>query len=312
MKKKRFSWSLPAIAIIILIYILTLFNWQAILPKMELASATEEKAYVKPQNLQQLQQADPSEVAKESKFDGRNYGIEMPVKDQNGYKICWAYATAHTVEASLLRSGLVSLRDKNSLDLEPRNIANNTFNHQPDPLGNNWQSKVENMDWNKGGWPHAVPQVFSQWRGLINSVWGSTNYLGYEKNLYQLNKAIYLPNDDRMAIKQAIVQYGAIAMAFPGGYNIKYFHEQNRNPHMGHAGSIIGWDDTIPKEQFQPHQPKTNGAWIVKDSYGTSPAEKGYFYMSYETVMSNMVAYDFVVQKRKELWRGQNTILSPC
>ena len=208
MKKKRFSWSLPAIAIIVLIYILTLFNWQAILPKVKLASATEEKAYVKPQNLQQLQQADPAEVAKESKFDGRNFGIETEVKDQATTNLCWAYATAHTVEASLLRSGLVSLRDKNNLDINPKNIANNTFNMIPDPLGNNWESKVENIDWNRAGKATTTPQIFSQWRGLINSVWGSTDYLGYEQNLFQLDKAIYLPSKDLSAIKQAIVQYG--------------------------------------------------------------------------------------------------------
>ena len=295
MKNKRVSWSLPAIAIIVLVYILTLFNWQAILPKVELASAKEEKTYVKPTTLAELQKADPAEVAKQSSFDGRFFGIETEVKDQGQSNLCWAYATAHTVEASLLRSGLVPLRDKKNLDINANNIANNTFNMIPDPLGNNWESHVEDLYWNQAGQTWNPVHIFSQWRGLINNVLGSTNYLGFEKNLYQLDKAIYLPNDDRMAIKQAIVQYGAVSTSLPvpSSYT-KYYHEDNAHLVQNHVCSIIGWDDNISAGSFTPHQPKSDGAWIVKNSWGPNKHENGYFYMSYETDIAKLVAFDFL------------------
>ena len=51
-------------------------------------------------------------------------------------------------------------------------------------------------------------------------------------------------------------------------YNWAHYTWQKSDPN--HAVTIIGWDDTYPKENFiEGHQPPADGAWLVKNSWGS-------------------------------------------
>ena len=85
--------------------------------------------------------------------------------------------------------------------------------------------------------------------------------------------------------KQALYQYGALMfsygadMSMPGENGIsEYFNYINWSQYdnsdsisMNHMVSVVGWNDNYPKENFgsdENSQPETDGAWLVKNSWG--------------------------------------------
>ena len=89
------------------------------------------------------------------------------------------------------------------------------------------------------------------------------------------------------AYKEAIYKYGGIYTIIYADYNNKYkynnqkaafYDTQVSNPN--HAVTIVGWDDNYSKYNFAT-TPAGNGAWIVKNSYGTNWGDNGYYYISY-------------------------------
>lgn len=98
------------------------------------------------------------------------------------------------------------------------------------------------------------------------------------------------------AVKNWIMENGAISVGFCADYSSpddlesgvtsEYYnweHSAQYNPDStsaNHAVTIVGWDDSYPKENFSI-TPPGDGAWIVKNSWSDVWGENGYFYLSY-------------------------------
>ncbi len=115
---------------------------------------------------------------------------------------------------------------------------------------------------------------------------------------YHVQEVLFLPprrdaldNDD---IKKAIMEHGAVYSEFQYDSNyIKYEKDKKiaRNYYLadkdshnarGHALAIVGWDDNYSRNKFKvDYRPEGNGAFICKNSWGTSNGEDGYIYISY-------------------------------
>ena len=67
------------------------------------------------------------------------------------------------------------------------------------------------------------------------------------------------------------------------------YDEQTTN----HAVTVVGWDDDYPAQNF-PTAPEGNGAWIVRNSWGSDFGEDGYFYISYydQSLSGSAVAFE--------------------
>lgn len=96
-------------------------------------------------------------------------------------------------------------------------------------------------------------------------------------------------------LKQTIINNGVIDVSYyadqskPGeAGDGTYITKDNKSHYTykfeypNHEVSIVGWDDDYKKENFiEGHQPEGDGAWIVKNSWGSDWGDNGYFYLSY-------------------------------
>lgn len=75
-------------------------------------------------------------------------------------------------------------------------------------------------------------------------------------------------------------------------------YTDNELASVNHAVVIVGWDDDYSAQNFvEGKQPPADGAWIVRNSWGESYGNDGYFYLSYyDKTISAPETYDFVTR----------------
>ncbi|MGN0696014.1 MAG: C1 family peptidase [Oscillospiraceae bacterium] len=98
------------------------------------------------------------------------------------------------------------------------------------------------------------------------------------------NSNIYKVNDIITEMKMMITEHGAIAASYyaSADSDTNYYDATGSIPN--HQIIIVGWDDNYSRNNFSNvngSAPSEDGAWIVKNSWGTDFGEDGYFYMSY-------------------------------
>ncbi|MCI9413028.1 MAG: hypothetical protein HFJ31_00710, partial [Clostridia bacterium] len=117
--------------------------------------------------------------------------------------------------------------------------------------------------------------------------------------IYKDNEGNTLTNSDvediRGQIKTHITNYGGVS-ANTNSSQTQYFNTDspilatsyycnNNDVVQDHLVTIIGWDDTYSKDNFNSFcKPSKDGAWLVLNSYGKG-FNQGYYYISYEDVM---------------------------
>ena len=87
-------------------------------------------------------------------------------------------------------------------------------------------------------------------------------------------------------VKKYITNYGGLIAGcniddqwyqYKGG-----IYRSKQSTGLGHKVVIIGWDDNYSKDNFVYEKPQNDGAWLVLNSWGSSWANKGTAWVSYE------------------------------
>jgi C1A family cysteine protease len=207
-----------------------------------------------------------------SSYDLRLTGKVSPVENQGQCGDCWAFATMGSLESNLLPDEVCSFSENNLKDT-------NGFD----------------FGWNNGGNRDMAAAYLARWSGPVNTSADPYNPASgvSPANLApsrHVQEVLYLPDranaNDNTAIKQAIMNYGAVftyfdmdqTLLYQSGSDTTYYNPSGSA--INHAVDIIGWDDNYDKSHFKT-PPPGNGAFICRNSWGASWGEKGYFHVSY-------------------------------
>ena len=209
----------------------------------------------------------PSNILREtvtypSSYDLRTQGKVTSVKDQGQCGSCWTFATMGSIESRWLVNGY------GTYNLSENNLKE-CHGFIPDGCsGGNEYMATAYLSRGSGPIPESADPYVDY---PVFHCTPELTPVAYESDAY------FLPKDAN-TIKDFILNYGAVCTsmymdnAYYNASNYSYYY--NGTTSTDHAVLIVGWDDT-----------KTTaggtGAWIIKNSWGTSWGESGYFYVSY-------------------------------
>lgn len=243
-----------------------------------------------------------------ARYDARDNGWVTSVKNQGNYESCWSFSSLAAIETNLIKNG----RADASIDLSENQFAYFFYNRQPDKLGYTVgdYNTISGGDYlSAGGTLQGAGLALATWAGVTTearspymtipdaSLCYAADYS--VRNVYLYNYSMTNLAGSVATIKQAILDHGAVACGmnmFTQYYNpTNYSYNcQIKSTIKGHAIAIVGWDDSYSKDNFNT-KPASDGAWIVKNSYGPEFGDQGYFYVSYEDrTLTEFIAFEAV------------------
>lgn len=235
-----------------------------------------------------------------SNFDLRNIGKTTCVKNQGSNGTCWMFAASSSAEISMIDV-------LPSIDLSELHGA--YFSYYGDDQIDIGDGTVE--EWlDHGGNKDVIVNLWSQWKGPVNEsvlpydsielledksyAAGLENYADYHlKNAYMFDyekdRSNY--NEINDLVKYFVYNGKAVDVSFYSNNSTAYSKEEyasfcsEKPKKANHSVTIVGWDDDFSASAFKEYNgatPKNNGAWLVKNSWGTTLGNNGYMWISYE------------------------------
>lgn len=241
-----------------------------------------------------------------SRYDPRDSNYTTPVKDQTPHGACGIFATMSSFEMTNYKlTGLKyqyseeaarfvlskHLIEANGLD---RSSVNGFYKN---PSSSEWcfaevASFLSNMnnpliDDNSVDW---VSPVLSNDVPYTTDVLVPTGY--WPDNMETSNANAFVSGTECVRedlIKDKIIEYGAVYTVFladkvkdPDSYNSSTGAWYSETYGYNHAVAVVGWDDNYSRDNFNSNRlPQGDGAWLIKNSMGTSYGEDGYGWISY-------------------------------
>jgi cathepsin L len=204
-------------------------------------------------------------------FDWRKQGKVTPVRDQGGCGSCWAFGTVASYEGSYL------VQNNSSVDGSEQYLVSCSLNNLGARVGScagGWWAYdhiINQGDASEADVPYAATDGSSTMCGATTPLravaWG---YVAPDGGIPTV-----------AAMKEALCTYGPLGITVRvtplfQAYTEGIFDEHDPGP-INHSITLIGWDDA-------------KGAWLIKNSWGTSWGEtggfgtdRGYMWIAYDS-----------------------------
>mgnify|MGYP005758405373 CR=1 FL=1 len=206
-----------------------------------------------------------------ARYDYRESGRALEVKNQGSLGTCWAFASLTALELSMPADERMDFSEDH-MSLWDR------FPQGQKDGGDYIMSMAYLLSWQG-----PVPEEADTYGDGVRA-----SDAAAVKHIQEIRQ--YQPKDYEK-IKQAIYEYGGVQSSFYSDLQGPYSDSPNYNRETasyyydGEAGSnhdvvIVGWDDGYPRENFKK-QPEGDGAFLCLNSWGEAFGDGGYFYISY-------------------------------
>lgn len=239
-----------------------------------------------------------------SSYDMREHTTVTPVKDQRAYGTCDSFAAAGSLEQLLIRDGY------GVHDLSELYISGSLYDGYGQPGGGEddawttippsdivfgsypWISSLRLIDWVAG----PIEEYLAPYSDFSGDYVSDPSLLS-QAVAHVTGFKVVNPAKDPDAVKSMIMDgYAGILMIDASGYSVvdgEWTCNVPWETAINHIVTLVGWDDDFPAENFYIPA-ESDGAWLVKNSWGTSSGlyeGDGYMWVSYGSFIQPFVLF---------------------
>jgi C1A family cysteine protease len=241
----------------------------------------------------------PKGTSLPSSFDLRVNGKVTPVKDQGSCGCSWAFAAIASVESTLMPV-VTNLSEQFIIDTDGF-----TGGFTWGPCDGGYQlMAIADMAAHGVIAQNLAPYEYLPPTNPTPAI-GSSTSTGYGLHSVALITAGLDSNNNPITadVKQQVYNGNAVSIGFymiekppylakgPDGV-VCYFSNSETSGGSDHEAVVVGWNDIYPASNFGS-MPQGNGAYLLKNSWGTGWGNQGYFWMSYYEPSVDPDAYSY-------------------
>ena len=203
-----------------------------------------------------------------ARYDLRKLGRVSRVGLQDHFGTCWVFAGIGSLESCLLPGTHLDFSENHLADLSGSRLR----------FGGRAPSTISTA-------------YFARWEGPVLERQDPYPHPGASREglraVRHVQEVLFLPRHTsplaNAAIKWAVTKYGAVdaSMAYESSaFALATSAYYSRGTDLDHHVCIVGWDDAYPAGRFL-RRPPGPGAFLIKNSWGRSYGQGGFFWVSY-------------------------------